>query len=159
MAFNISNLSTWITTFTFPAGVQVVDVNKIPASVQDSMLPLLSPNPSGPFITNVSTAWVTFDTSHRTYELRYVLNYVLFFASLGAAGTAIYQLYPNLVSTAMGIAKTFMDHERPDGSYKGAAEWVRLRDVPHFEPVTDTAKTFHGAQYALEVLEICQQGV
>ena len=152
MSGNVVAIATSIAGLQIP-GIDIRDLDALPTSVNAADCPLMTPNPSGPFMSGLQFERQSFGPGYRQYTLRYTLSYVLFYAPIGES-TRLYDVYQDMVDAVMRVVVAFAEME----TIGGATE-ILLRDVPHLEVVTDTTgKGFHGAIFALDVLEICRQG-
>jgi len=151
MSGNVTTIATAIARLDIE-GVNVHDLDNLPVSVAATDCPLLAPRPTD-FMSNLQFERQTFSPGARTYTLRYTLNYMLFYQPLGAT-VSLFDEYPEFMDTVMRIVVAFAEME----SMSGATEIV-LGGVPEIREVTDVTGTgFHGALFALDVLEICTQG-
>lgn len=151
MAGSLLDITSWIAGLAMP-GVSIRNLDEIPMSVAASECPLLVPDPSESFMTDLQFTRETFrgvQSGLRTYTLKYRLHYVLFYRPIGAS-TRVYDYYAELADVAMQVLTAFAQNEYPARSID-----VRPAAMPDLAVVMDgTGTGFHGAKFALDVLEI-----
>jgi len=129
-------------------GINIRDLDKIPAVVRNRDCPILYPRPDG-FISGFEPDRITTgDGSSAKMDVRYTLTYTFLESPIGS-DRGLFGVYPSFVANVAKILDAILLNDKITGAVD-----IRAVDVGAFGPVADPAgNAFHGCDIAIEILE------
>lgn len=155
-----ANIAAQSITVTNVQGASVTlgirDTSNIPEAVNQEMCPILIPRPAN-FLTEFQLTRDTFGADAALKTVKYVLNYIFYYAPVGQ-GSTIFSKFDEMVVAAAVTINHFATNTNAICQTNSAATEFLPQDIPAFDPVQDKIGTlFHGCVmsfYLEQFLEI-----